>query len=443
MKTRWNAIVIMIIMLIGFYFYSENHRNFDAVENDKKNAIEIAVWELDYANWTDYERQMPYKFVMENGINVVINQIKASNLSEYQDKLRELLYKKEGPTLIYISKLESYKTYSDNGVAMNISGKVNNASELYPIMKNDYFIPVRAEQSPIAIKKEVIEGVGYSKEEPEFWSIRDKWLKSSCKDLNWQRYDEILGDVIENFDLINIEKRKIDLTKKEFISHLIEAKKELWSSLYLRPHNYSVNDYENLLLNPNSNLYQESTFRLLDDKNFNYRDVEFERTVNLLNPFLYYGISRYDDLIILDNQKATKYINLSGFIVNTNGKNTNSGLSYINGLIERNNQKILLEGGGRNIGYPTNMNAMSIYINTEGYKSRKKFEKKYLKRANDNILSGKYKVIDKNTQLYKALKFKIDREILRLVFEEKTIDKESMTEELRYLGNRLELMINE
>lgn len=155
-------LILLIIPLLLIVSCSNGTKDVD-MQSDKRKEITILITDNNY-EWIE-ERvstlvNCKLLFEQERGVKINFDIITANNEDEYEKKKNTKLYLNEGPTLIFISPTDSYKSYIDQGIAVDVKGKIPNLEKVYSGTLNNegYFIPIGMDYWPIILQ--VSKGTG-------------------------------------------------------------------------------------------------------------------------------------------------------------------------------------------------------------------------------------------------------------------------------------------
>lgn len=445
-------IVIALVVIGSYYLYlnSKNKNKNLAIERDDAKAIEIVMNQSNSKYFTEYEKGQMYKFIMDTGINIKIKYINSENSEDYRKKLNELLYKNEGPTLVFISQNDLFYEYIDNGIALKVSDKLSNYDEIYECLKQDYFVPINIRLKPIVISqkniahiddkiKPGIDGIT----ENQFMNLREKWLESDFRDIHMLRFDECMEYAYSNFELINMKNKSVNVTSDEFIKYLQNMHAEFHSDNYNKLYDYDLEAYKRLIKDWNSEECQNSFKSIYGFNSNDLRVLDVEETTNLLNISKNYYVKDSKDLCIMNPVFKTFALSTRGYIVNSKGKNIESGLAFLDRLLDAKSQiqyfyKIEEYGNS-----PSNSNSFNLALKNDDKMNKKDWELEKMIKADELLRQNLYEPYTYWPIVYYQAKDMIENKVIEIVFKDDIGKPEDIKRELKYLENKLNIMVNE
>lgn len=445
--------IVIVLVIIGSYYFYLNNKNKNrnlAIERDDAEAVEIVMDQKNSKYFTEYEKGQMYKFIMDTGINIKIKYINAENSEEYRKKLNELLYKSEGPTLIFISQNDLFYEYIDNGIALKISDKLSNYDEIYECLKQDYFVPINIKLKPMTISQKNTMNLDYKIKptaegitETEFMNLRKEWLESDFRDINMLRFDECMEYAYSNFELIDMENKSVDVTSEEFIRYLQDMYVEFHSDNYNKLYDYDMDAYKRLIKDWNSEECQNSLENIYGFQAKDFRVLDVEEMLNLLNISKNYYVKDYNDIFIMNPVFKTFALSTRGYIVNSKGKNIESGLAFLDRLLDAENQiqyfyKIEEYGNS-----PSNSNSFKLALDNDDKMKKKEWELKKMIKADELLRQNIYEPYTYWPIVYYQAKNMIENKVIEIVFKDEIGEVEDIKRELKYLENKLNIMVNE
>lgn len=445
------AVAVGLAASYGFYYQSKQVNKSEAVKKIEENTFRIIMYAEDANYFTNYERNKMYEYMMKTGNNIKIEQVQAESRQEYQKKLNEELYKKDGPALIYFGPNSLFQEYIDNGVALQIENKLEHYKELYPRLQNGYFVPVNLRLTPLVINRKAIEGLGHTITDEtegisleEFVQLRAKWLKMDFREINRVRFYERLDDTFYKNHLIDYAHKKVNLTNDAFVNDLIDIHKEMFSDQFIQPADYTLESYKDLINNWNSADMQSSMEKLYDRENFDLRSLNDEYGFNLLNLKKNYFTRNYDEVYILNPIFKEEALSAFGYIVNQNGKNVDYALDFLDQLIDANNQMAFYSKAEQSGTAPSNAKTIDMALKNPEKMGKTDFELHKMKLAHQ-LLCGETE-LEPSTYtsiIYYQARAMINEKAVEIVFRENNLEPEYIKRELMYLENKLNIMINE
>ncbi|WP_425448903.1 hypothetical protein [Dethiothermospora halolimnae] len=438
--------VFLILNLIGCSKDNENTLNKKVKEN--KREIAIAMRDKRINSVLSLYKQT---FEFDNDIKVKFDKIKAPTYEEYLKKLNIKLYLEDGPTLILIGRWRNtYKKYVDQGVALEVADNIPNIEKLYDGFKNDkmYYVPIGMDYTPITLNKKHLDDLrvkesklNWTKE--DYINIKNKWLELQPRIFSYREYLDIVKYPLNNLRIFNKSMEKVKINTNEIKAYIHNAKKQIYSGNYdlKREHKYEKyskyyeykrdEEVQNLREFNKAVMICDIDDRLLSlkgsESGLKFREMYFE------NPK---GIVLLPDVMRNDYQ-----IDTWGFIVNRNGKNTDLGYKFINGLLEEEQQINIYREIGED--FPV---IKGIEEEIKEIEKERKIEDRFIKLKEyilDKFNKGEYKVY--NSQDSKKVEFyeMLEEDLVKIIFDEKEYFDEELSRKLQKLEDKYNMWLTE
>ncbi|WP_069649321.1 extracellular solute-binding protein [Caloranaerobacter ferrireducens] len=336
---------VIIIILCLILLLSTNGctsiKNSINVESSGSKEITILIGSNSYKYLkSDFSVFNTYKqkFEREKGIKVKFDVIDIRN-KNYKNKVVSKLYLENGPTLIYISPFDSYKSLIEKGIALKIDDKLKNYDKIYDSIKDTdgSFIPIVMCHYPIVLNREVfkkleIEEPGLDWTREDYFRIREKWLAQEPQNFTPYLFIELIGNVMEELHVYDSKNNKVNINNSKVIEYIKNLRYEVYSGKYILKDNYTFENYYKMFYVAESNEYKEvRETSLYNDTDNIRRWYYYKNALKSLGNDIDMVINDYIILpqVVDENNKLI----LWGFVVNKKGKNVDLGLEFLNGLL--------------------------------------------------------------------------------------------------------------
>ncbi|WP_425448504.1 hypothetical protein [Dethiothermospora halolimnae] len=443
------VIVTCMALSLNLFGCSSNEVNTTKkdIENNKKE-ITIAVRKSNiYPPGLEMYR---FPFGFENDVKVNLEEIKASTHEEYLKKLNTKLYLEDGPTLILIDEEETYDKYVNQGVALEVGDKIPNIDKLYDGFKKEkmYYVPIVMDYTPIEIHREALEQLeikepklDWTKE--DYIKIKEKWFKKQPRIFSLREYLDTVKYPFKNIKIFNNDMTDVKINTDEIKNYVKDAKNKIFSGRYAlkKEHKYyKYAEYDNwkdegvmeLVKFNDSNKIGELDDRLLisnwGDSGLKFRE-SFGRT--------------QENIVKLPEVMRNEYqIRTWGLIVNRNGKNTDLGFKFINGLLEDEHQINIYKNQVMD-DFPVNKDIegdIDKLAKEKGIKDKFINLRKYIL---NKFNKGEYKLY--KSQGSKKIEFydMLEKDLAKIIFDKREYTDKELNDKLQKLENKYNMWITE
>ncbi len=435
----------MLLVLAGCSEEKSNETN-----NILEKEVTIAVWDKDINNFGSVTgptiNDNMTSFKANKDINVIYDIIHANTYEEYLNKLNIKLYKENGPTLIYFYNGDyrgSAINYIKQGVALELEeDKLPNVNKLYDIFKEDsiYYIPIGMNYPAVILNKPMLDRLNIKEPDinwtkKDFTDMREKWISSKERIFSSDEYSYIVRYPYYELNIIDEEKKKINLNTDIIKEFLKKSKEKLSSNKYKFIEDLEF--YYNAIFEDNSEEKHKEYRQRMQNKGesltISYRS---ENTLKV-RP----RCRANKDFIIVPNP-YNKRLNTFGFIVNKRGKNIEAGLEFINQLLSDENQMKVYTDEVYWF-YPVNKE-IEDKINKKA--RERDVEEKYItmrKHVLDKIKSGddmNYLGEDVKVQYIRK---SIEKDFFKIIFSDKEYTDEELENKLIEMENKYQLYFRE
>ncbi|WP_066499183.1 extracellular solute-binding protein [Abyssisolibacter fermentans] len=424
----------------------------DHTTDIKQDEITILIKDFDFLDIkTIFKTIYNYseRFEKETGIKVNFDVISGNNADDYYKKMNTKLYLEEGPTLIYISYISTYKEYIDQGIALNAKGKITNFTKVYDSLLDDgnYFVPIGmihwvAALNRCAFDKLEIDEPKLNWTREDYIKINEKWLKGKLEHFNKWVYIEKVSFLVEDLKILDKSNKKVSLNNSKVIQYINDIREEiLFSGKYIINKEYTYENYYNVIFKKDSAEYNASRdlHRSCDNENLRkfwigkngLKSLEMTECLNL------------KDIIVLPNviNFETNQLDTFGFIINKNGKNIDLGMKFINELLS---DEIQLEMylTEKNSLYPVNKDIENEIETIEKEKNSNEKAIALRKYILQQIKNGNYKH-NSNSRIIEEVKDMIYKDFAKYIFADKAYTDEELSRELEKLEYKYNMWLNE
>ncbi|WP_066499107.1 extracellular solute-binding protein [Abyssisolibacter fermentans] len=463
------TVLILCIILVLLTIACSNDYN-DIATNNEQKEITILIKDYDlsgllrrYCTIYGYTE----RFEIETGIKVNFEVINGKNEIDYERKMNEKLYLEEGPTLIYISDCNTYRKYIDQGVALNTEGKIPNLENVYNSLLDDgefYFVPVGMIHWPIQLNRSAFDKMGI--EDPKFdWTkeeylkIREKWLKFEPEYFNQHEYSNYFEFMVDDLGIINESLKQVSLNNSRVIQYINDVREDIFSGKYILDKEYTYKNFYNMIFVNGSYESNEALKLHMRYKYENLRNNDFR--INALKSL---PISKFINVrndIILPNTLYgdSELLRTFGFVVNKNGKNTELGMEFLNGLLSDKIQLEMFISRKDNL-YPVNkeieseIDEIEIEINEKVAKEKKEGIKHYVRKdVNEKatalrkyilqqVKTGNYKRCMKSKRITE-IKDMMYIDLAKFIFADEIYTDKELSRELQKIKYKYNMYLNE
>ncbi|RKD31955.1 extracellular solute-binding protein [Thermohalobacter berrensis] len=436
------VLIISIVLMIGCTVENIVSNS----EIHKHNEITIVTYNDTYKKYPVLQGYID-KFQLETGIKVKIDAIEANTYDDYIKKLNTKLYFKKGPTLILFSESENYSKYIDNGVALNVKGRINNYKKIYNSLKyKDSFVPIGMTYVATILNKNLLEELGMK--EPNFnWTnkeylhIKKKWLEEEPRYFNITEYKDIVVNPLNRLEIIDKDKKIVTLNNLKVKNVIKDAQKKIFSDNYIINSKYSYMDYYEMFFDYDSDKYLKSMRKDYHYENRN-KVLKYRFGINGLKTLVTSTKMKKENLLILPRIDKDIGLKTWGFIVNKNGKNVEIGMKFLDGLLSDEVQLLMFNFSTYG-GYPVNKNIEDKIskIERKNNVSKKAIElRKYILKK---IKAGIYKPYRQIDSVKYEFQLMLHKDLMKLIFTDKLYTDEELSMELQKLENKYNIWLNE
>ncbi len=332
------ALTLLVLLLILTISCSNNATDVNK-QNGRQKEITILLTDFDYSRIEYAETLLDCKlqFEKERGVKVNFDIITANNNDEYEKKKNAKLYLNDGPTLIFISEYNDYKNYTEQGIAVDVKDKVPNLAKIYKrlLADGDYFVPIGMDCRPIILDRSAIAELGLDDPKPDwtredFLRLKEMWLKHEPKYFTRSEYWELLIPKFNELDIFDEENKTISLNSPEIIECIKDIRKEIFSDKYILSKDYVYENYYNMVFE-------------MDSEEANLEEYIKDSGLIRGYPKITGGLKSLEVATVIDDNSIVlpnviygedEIFEVWGFIVNSNGKNIELGMEFINELLE-------------------------------------------------------------------------------------------------------------
>ena len=429
-------------------------------KNIEDNEVTIAIWKKDYDQSVELHTPMLehiFRYNKSKNVRVKFDIIRSNTYREFLDKLNIKLYLDKGPTLVYIANMPYfYGMFREKGIAEkvdnNIIPNLNNVYDFY-LEEEIHFVPVGADYICTSFNKVQLDklGITYPKFDwtvDDYYNIREKWIEeTSPKEFLRKDLKDIVIYKLDNMEIFKGNNEKINIDTIKMKESIKEMKKEIYSQKYILPKDFTYEDYHNSCFNyKKSEKYKSFIFDGLKGNNLTYDAYSGLNTASLKNGII-------DDRVHFPNVKKTKYnVVLSGFIVNSSGKNKNLGYKFLNSLLGEEFQMQMYKGDKVDYVVPSNMYApviKTVEDDIEKVESEQDLEPEIIELK--NYIYNKMEKGEIRPEIYRkdktlktiTLRKRLYKDLFKFIFTEEEYSDEELSRELQKLEDRYNLYLNE
>ncbi|SHH34389.1 ABC-type glycerol-3-phosphate transport system, substrate-binding protein [Caloranaerobacter azorensis DSM 13643] len=391
-----------------------------------------------------------YKFKFENskGVKVKFDIIDADTLDDYIKKLNINLYLKNGPTLIYLPQYFFYQSYIDSGVALEVTDRITNLEKIYDSLKEEkvYYVPIGMYYVAKILNKSTLDELDVKEPsldwtKDDYLKIKEKWLSKKPRYFTFKDYDEIIKEPLYNLKIIE-ENNKISINNLKIKEFIKNTREKIFSGKYILK-DYSYENYYKIFVEGiNTSEYRRVLrfLRLVDKeilvRNLGINAFETKRVSEM--------IDKGDAIILPEVINENNSFFTWGFIVNRNGKNTNLGIEFINGLLSDEVQ-LSMYGNGKLFGgfYPVNKEIESKIDKIDEIYNYNKKAVELKKFILEKIKKSKIRPYNYDDRIHQELYDMLHRDLFKFIFVDKPYKDEELSRELQKLEDKLNMWLNE
>ncbi len=448
---KGKIIIIIILLLILTVGCSNNNTTQVDKQNDKQKEITILITGYDYEYMKISAKiLLNYKqrFEREKGVKINFDIITASNADDYDKKKNIKLYLNDGPTLIFISEFEPYKNYIEQGIAVDIKGKIPNLEKVYNGLIDDesYFVPIGMSCLTTTLNRYSLEKLGIDKPKPDwtrddYLSIKEKWLKLEPEHFTGLEYWELLIPALNELDILDELNKKVSLNNSKAIDCINDVRKEIFSDKYILNEDYTYENYYNMIFEKESEEYKNSKYleQYFDSKGLTptysgssdgLKSLEVSDVIGINNDIVLPDVVYGEDEIFW----------IWGFIVNRNGKNIELGMEFINGLLK---DDVQLEMFTQEYSaYPVNKEIEDEISKIEEEKSINEKAVELRKYILSQIKTGNYRRSYSSKKKEEMLSM-LYKDFAKYIFADEPYSDKELGNELQKLEDKYNMWLNE
>lgn len=446
---RVKILMLLIIFLLLIVSCSNGTKDVD-IQSDKQKEITILLTDKDY-EWL--EERVPTLvncklwFEQERGVKINFDIITANNDDEYEKKKNTKLYLDNGPTLVFISSMDTYKNYIEQGIAVDVKGRISNLEKVYDEVLDDesYFIPIGIDYWPTTLNQSVLDRLVLDKPKPDwtrndYLEMKEMSLKLEPQYFTRSEYFELLVPRLNELDVLDEENKIINLNNQKVIQCIKEVRKEIFSDKYIRNENYTYENFYNMIFERESDENKESSDleKYIENKRLK---SAYPRTRSGLKSLEIDTIIDDNSIILPDVIYGENDIfHTWGFIVNSNGKNIEIGMEFINELLEDDNQLEMFTQEYST--YPVNKEVEGEISKIEKEKGNEEETIELRKYLINQIELGNYERYHSSRKKLE-LQSKLYLDFVEYVFADEPYTDEELSGELQKLETKYRIWLNE
>ncbi|WP_425449805.1 extracellular solute-binding protein [Dethiothermospora halolimnae] len=437
-------IIISIIFIILIYSLFGCHDGGGKIANgkDKKKELIIITWGEAHPVCD------MYKQVFEEEYNVKVNyeKIETSSYEEYLKKLHTKLYLENGPTLLFIENRDMYQKYIDRGIAVDVTSKIPNIAKLYNGFNKEkvYYVPVGMDYWPIELNRKYLKKIGVKEPKlnwtrEDYLNLKRKWSECEPRPFSYREYLDIVKYPLENLNIIYGDNTTINITNDKIKNYIKHAKGQIYSGRYILNPDYKYEMYTEY----GQDYSNKETTKLMNFNNDICHEVlNLTGIENGLHITDMLGKEEKNVLLLPDVMRNSYQINTWGFLVNRNGKNTELGYKFINGLLEDEQQINIY----RDMSYADFPVIKGIEEQIGKIEKEREIEDRFIKLKEyilDKFNKGEYKVY--NSQGSKKVEFynMLEEDLVEIIFDEKEYSDEELSRKLQKLEDKYNMWLTE
>ncbi|SCX90782.1 extracellular solute-binding protein [Alkaliphilus peptidifermentans] len=451
MKTKKLIIITLFVILLLLLLVLRGI--WPTAEEQEENEIVILFPYSDtpmesYAFIETYRRQ----YEEETGVKVRIEKIRAGNPDKYTMKRNSMLYMKNGPTLLLLGPFDNAREFVEKGVALEITGKIQNQEKLYNGLKDDYYLPIKIHGRTISINRELLNKLNIP--EPGLdWTLADHdyyWERAlEAEDIYFNRnlFYQIVGMKIRDLTFIDEESNRALLNSNETKKVIEEIREEVFSGKYILEESYTYENYYRMFHELNSQESKDSWDKYMANSARFFIMNSVGHHYNGLTSIRMDNVFKHITTSLLVPDVRGNEIHSVGFVVNRNGKNVDLGLDFLNFLISDEIQFNIYE---REAEWENATNApvnKAIMSEVERIESNRGIleETLELRRFMTNRLDeGDYERVFYGLDSREVvIRNRFFNELIDIVFADEPYSDEELSRRLRKAENELTIYINE
>lgn len=291
-----------------------------------------------------YRRQ----YETETGVKVNLERIMAANRERYLLRRNTRLYMSEGPALILLSQDEYARELVEAGVALKIGDGIPNQANLYPGLRDDYFVPVKMHGKTVSLNRRFLEQNGLTEPGLE-WTLQDHdelwdlWAEKEEVFFNRNLFHAIVTRHLRDVRFIHESGESVQLNTPEVRQLIQEIHDEVFSGKYILQADYRFENYYNMFHVMNSEESQDSWERFIRNSRNNFIMNTVGHHYNGLHSQRSNQVVKYIPTSLLLPDVREDPFHFIGFLVNRNGQHPDLGMEFINYLLSDSIQLDLFE----------------------------------------------------------------------------------------------------
>ncbi|WP_069649312.1 ABC transporter substrate-binding protein [Caloranaerobacter ferrireducens] len=436
--------IIFILLSVLLFLVSCTDETTPKLEQNAQKEITILIQEPINPIIESYK----FKFEKSKGVKVKFDIIDANTLVDYIKKLNIKLYLKNGPTLIYLPQLIFYHNYIESGAALEVTDKITNLEKIYDSLKEEkvYYVPIGMCYVAKILNKSILDEINVKEPnldwtKDDYLKIKEKWLSKKPRYFTFVDYNEIVKGPLYNLKIIDKD-NKININNSKIKEFIKNTREKIFSGKYILK-DYSYENYYKIFIEGiNTIEYQRALrfFKLVDKEIL----VQILR-INALETKRVSEMIDKDDVVILPeviNEKNNFFT--WGFIVNKNGKNTDLGIEFINGLLSDEVQLSMYSNGKLFGGfYPVNKNIETEIDKIDANYNYNKKAVELKKFILEKIKKGEIKPRNCKNRIHQELYDMLHRDLFEFIFADNPYTDEELSRELQKLEDKYNMWLNE
>lgn len=460
---RFVCIILSAILLVSITGCSKE----EAVDNAGKQEInnkEITILMPYSANTTSAKYNginfiMKYggKYEAETGTKVKLETIDANSYEDFLKKRDMKLYLDEGPTLILLGHAlmggghdDSFNSYVESSIALNIKGRIDNQEKLYDSLKDEYFVPTAINILSVPLNREVLErnGIiepGFDQTIEDLKSIWDKWSENETIYLSFPIFNDLKNLIFHDIDYIDLQTGKVSLNDDEIKEYIGTLKKEIFSGKYQINDSYTYENFYNMIYEFKSDEFKETIKYYMENTKNDFSMSMRHYGCNELNTFDSQRAFQNSNKLLLPEVK-NKQIFGYGFIVNRNGISVQEGIDFLNYLLSDEIQFDIYKSGGSLSKGTTGIVNKTIEEKILELEKSKKIPEEAINLRQymyEQIEKGNYILMYDRDLKEDFIKERFDKELVKIVFADELYTGEEISQMLQQLEDELNIYIQE
>lgn len=437
---------------------SESAKDLEAFFEDEGHVITVLMPDNYYYGNPKYNDLLTIantivmkEFDYDDKVRLEILELDVETREELLREKNLLLSSKSGPTLIMIDLAEdSLDELIDYGIAVKVDDKLENYKNVYDFLKDDYYVPLGLYSPGTVIDIEVIEEMGeeiptadWTKE--DFYRLQNKWLETHDVFIEYFEFERVYNYYFSETELMSLT-GKVNLNTDENIDKIMQIRDDFISTSYKTLPWMSLTTLQDILNINFDEAWNWNGWLQGENANGHFTQPDY---INALHPFSTYHPLLYRPVKLLPTvQKGSNNVSDMGFIVNTNGINTDYGLKFLDLLISDDYQfymyeKKLFWGIAPSI-FSIEDQILNKHPRQVGNVEKKVEPFAFETRAQilEDLESGKVKVNRKSRELL-ILEENFMRFVVEISFNEEFFTREQIVEKLKKFEREVYLKINE